>query len=238
MRSIKRWGFVLVLALALLFVMRATTNSNGSIVVSGADFGSSIGARTVLGNNTASTAAPAFTTTADALAYQTAEIPAFVSVCSAGGTGCSGTSFTTSGVGTGLEVIPGLTWTVPANTALNVPFSCHVTYHQNAGTATISLGIQDVTIAPTNLGIEAWMILGGATLGTDLVTNVVAFTNTGQNIILSGTPAAITTNHQIDVYGFLEQPSNGSASAIQLQVSTATAGDTVTIVRGSFCQLN
>lgn len=141
--------------------------------------------------------------------------------------------FTTSGVGTALEAITGLTWTFPASRALNIPFSCHLIYHQNTATAAVAFGFQDASVAPTNLAAQAQMQTAATTLA---YANVVGSSTTTATSIVSATPSAITTNWQANIYGYIEQPSNASTSVFTLRVSTATAGDTVTVKRGSYCQ--
>lgn len=194
--------------------------------LAGADFGAAIAARSALGRNAATAGAPAFNTTQDALGYQVAEIPSSVFVAG---------DFTTSGVGTAFELITGLTWTIPASTALNVPFSCKLVYHQNVATDAVAFGIRDVTVSPTN-------ILGHGVMYTNTTAstegNLVALASTTATAIVSATPSAITTNWLATISGFIEAPSNASSSAIQIMVSTATAADTVTVKRGSFCTLN
>ena len=191
-----------------------------------ADFGSSVAARTALANPSASAGTPAQSTTVDVLAYQVAEIPAFTRVT---------TDFTTSGVGTALETITGLTFTIPASTALNVPFHCHLIYHQNSANVAVAFGIQDVTISPTNIAAMGNIYTSATVLAAG---NLVALATTTATAIVSATPSAITTDWNAEVSGMVEAPSNASSSAIRLMVSTATAADTVTVRRGSFCQLN
>lgn len=197
---------------------QAATSSN----VVAADFGNAITARTAFGNNTAAATTPAFNTTSDVLAYQTAEIPAYVFVTS---------DFTTSGSGTALEAITGLTWTMPGSTALNIPFSCRLIYHQNSATAAVAFGTQNATTAPTNYAVKGTIYTSATVFAA---ANVVANTATSAVSVVSGTPSAITTNWNADLDGFIEQPS-GTASVFTIRVSTATQGDTVTVKRGSFC---
>lgn len=191
-----------------------------------ADFGSSVAARTALANPTAAAGTPAQSTTVDVLAYQVAEIPAFTRVT---------TDFTTSGSGTALETITGLTFTIPATTALNVPFSCHLVYHQNVANVAVAFGIQDVTVSPTNIAAMGEIHTSASVIAA---ANLVGLATTTATAIISATPSAITTDWNAEVSGMVEAPSNASSSAIRLMVSTATAADTVTVRRGSFCQLN
>lgn len=136
---------------------------------------------------------------------------------------------------TSLQAITGLTWTMPASVALNLPYYCHLAYSQATANAAVAFGIQDVTVAPTNI-----MSTGHEQ------TNVTAFTeanlptlaSTTATAIVSATPSAITTIWEADLNGFIEQPSNASSSAITILASTAAGADAVTVKRGSFCRVN
>ncbi len=191
-----------------------------------ADFGASITARSGLSNATAAAAAPTFSTTEDRLAYQVAEIPSFIFVS---------TDFTTSGVGTALELITGLSFTIPANTALNVPFACYITYSQAVGNDAVAFGIQDVTVSPTNIAARGYL---RTSTTASTAGNVPTLTTTTATAIVSATPGATATDYMAEISGFIEAPSNASSSQIKIMVSTATAADLVTIRRGSHCRLN
>lgn len=194
----------------------------GSVV--GADFGSSIAARTALVRAAATAGAPAFGTTVDALAYQVAEIPNIVYVT---------TDFTTAS--TSLTLITGLTWTIPASTALNVPFTCNFVYNQATAAGGISFGIQDVTVSPTNIAAEGIVQTNtGAYDGGVLV----GLNSTTATTIVTATPSATGTDYTAQVTGFIQAPSNASASAIDIMVDTGNASDSVTVRQGSYCRTN
>lgn len=142
------------------------------------------------------------------------------------------TNFTTSGVGTALENITGLTWTFPA-TALNWPFHCHIAYSQAVGTAAVAFGIKASTNNPTNIFATGELFTAAGTVTTGVLATLA--TQTATNIV-SGTPGATGANMPVDLYGELELPA--SAVAINIMTSTATAADTVTVLRGSYCSLN
>lgn len=144
------------------------------------------------------------------------------------------TDFTTAN-NTSLQAITGLSWTVPASTVMNIPFSCHLSYSQATAAVAVSFGIQDVSVAPTNL-----LATGHQQTDTTVFTGgtLAALASTTATAIVSATPAATTTKYTIDLNGFIEQPSNAMTSAINIMVKTATGGDAVTIYRGSFCRIN
>jgi hypothetical protein len=141
-------------------------------------------------------------------------------------------NFTTSGVGTALEAITGLTITVPA-TAANWTFHAHLAYSQAVGTAAVAFGIQAVTNAPTNCFAtgEQFTAAGTVTTGT-----LATLTTTTATNIVSGTPGGTGVNNLVDIYGTCEL--GASANTIRLLVSTSTAADLVTVLRGSYFDFN
>jgi hypothetical protein len=67
------------------------------------------------------------------------------------------------------------------------------------------------------------------------VTGTLAtLTTTTATAIVTGTPGATATNYTAELDGTIESP---SANTINIMVSTATAADAVTVLRGSYCQL-
>lgn len=139
--------------------------------------------------------------------------------------------FTTSGVGTALENITGLTWTFPA-TALNFSFHCHLGFHQNVATAAVAFGLQDTTNAPANI-MATGHEQSNATVFNEAV--IAGLNTTTATAIVSATPSAITTNWEADIKGTVEHAA--SAHTLNIMTSTATAADTVTVLRGSYCAL-
>jgi hypothetical protein len=138
----------------------------------------------------------------------------------------------TTAASTSLQAITGLSVTLPANTAVKVPFSCHLAYSQATAAVTVAFGIQDVTVAPTNIFATGSQqtnttAFTGATLAT-------LSTTTATNIV-SATPSATATIYKVDLAGYVEQPSNASSSVLQIMVSTSNSADLVTVKRGSNC---
>jgi hypothetical protein len=130
--------------------------------------------------------------------------------------------------------IPGLSWTFPANTALNVNFSCVIMYSQTTAAALDGFGVQDVTIGPTNLGVNTIMYVGLSGTQIDAATNS-ASPGTGVITLVTGTPSAATTVFAAYISGVIEQPSNASTSVFNIVAGFTTNNGT--IKRGSSCQL-
>lgn len=139
----------------------------------------------------------------------------------------------TTAANTNLQNITGLAWTMPPSAATNVSFRCELLYSQATGNAAVAFGIQDVTVAPTNIAVAG-----------RIQTNTTAFTagtlptltTTTATSIVSATPAATGTVFRAELAGYIQQPSNASSSAINIMVSTATSGDAVTVKQGSYCR--
>jgi hypothetical protein len=98
--------------------------------------------------------------------------------------------FTTSGSGTALELITGLSFTFPASTAINAKLDCYLNYNQNVAAVAVAFGFQDATIAPTNL--NAWGRMGTNTTVFTAGTLAASATTTATSVV-SATPSAITT---------------------------------------------
>jgi hypothetical protein len=135
---------------------------------------------------------------------------------------------------TSLQAITGLSWTMPANTALNVGFSCHLLYSQATAAVADQFGIQDVTVAPTSLMAKAQAYISASTF---TAANVPALTTTTATPIVTFTPTAITTVWNADIDGMIEQPSNASTSVVQIMAQQSNAADLLTVKRGSFCRV-
>jgi hypothetical protein len=139
----------------------------------------------------------------------------------------------TTAANTNLQTITGLSWTLPASTALNVPFQCHLAYSQATANVADSFGIQ-ATVAPTNIFASGEMWTN--TTATFVTPGVLpTLSSTTATAVVTATPAAaVTTVLNADLNGFIENPST-TANTINIMVKTATAADVVTVKRGSFC---
>ncbi len=140
--------------------------------------------------------------------------------------------FTTSGVGTNSEAITGLTYTLPATTALSVGVHCSGTYLQNTGNAAATLSV-GFSAAPTNAqfqGIAETAVTAVGVLGSTAITSATT------GAVVTMTPGGTATNYYFSIDGFIENPST-TANVVTFYARTATAADTITIRRGSYCAL-
>jgi hypothetical protein len=139
--------------------------------------------------------------------------------------------FTTANA-SGFQTITGLGFTLAASTAQNVPFECDIMYSQ-ATVVSDSFGIQDVTVAPTRL--DALGVMGTST--TAYTTgNLANLTTTTATAIVTATPT-VTTVNSVHLSGVIQQPSNGSSSAVNIMVSQSTAANVIVIKAGSRCRI-
>lgn len=143
-------------------------------------------------------------------------------------------NFATSGVGTALETITGLSWTVPATGTVVFSFNCDLSYSQATGATVVAFGIEAATAAPTNIyatGIQQITVGPPATLVTGTLATLASTTATN---IVSGTPGATATNYTVHLAGTIENAAT-TANTFNIKVSTATAANLVTVLRGSQC---
>lgn len=161
---------------------------------------------------------------ADVVTFLKAKIPSKVFVTS---------NFTTPG-NTNLNLITGLSWTVPTNTSANYHFDCFGEYSIATAAVAVDFGIQDVSIAPTNALItgKQWIATGSASPTVGVLT---AFASTTATSVTSATPGATATVYEWEMHGLVEHPSNATPSVFQVMVKTATSADVVTVYRGSYC---
>jgi hypothetical protein len=139
--------------------------------------------------------------------------------------------FTTAN-NTNLQIITGLTWTLPANLALSVPFRCVLFYSQAGAAVSDSFGVQTDTVTPTNFQVGGSMetALGTTAYGDATISNTTA------TAAVTGTPSATATIFNAYVDGLLENPSNASPTTLSIQVKTSVGTDAITVKRGSFCR--
>jgi hypothetical protein len=145
------------------------------------------------------------------------------------------TSNFTTAANTSLQTITGLTFAAPG-TAVNLTFQCHLSYSQATANAAVAFGIQAATNNPTNIFAEGTQQITAGPPATNVTGTLATLATTTATNIVSGTPGATATNYVADLYGTLEL--TAAANTINFMVSTATSGDAVTVLRGSYCAIN
>jgi hypothetical protein len=126
-----------------------------------------------------------------------------------------------------------LSWTMPANIGINFPVSCYLTFQTTGAGASVALGVQDVTVAPTNAVFTGSLQISNASIPQGTAT----FTSTTATQVVGITAGTGATKWTGELHGFIEQPSNASTSVVNI-MADISGGQTLTIFRDSYCRLN
>lgn len=145
------------------------------------------------------------------------------------------TSNFTTAANTNLQTITGLQFTHPSSNALNWNFHAVLVYSQATANAAVAFGIQAATNAPTNIFATGTQQITVGPPATIVTGTLATLTTTTATAIVSGTPGATGTNYTVYLDGTLELAA--SANTINFMVSTATSGDAVTVLRGSYVNI-
>lgn len=142
----------------------------------------------------------------------------------------------TSTAGATYTPITGLSWTIPANTAITYPFHCVISWTQATAATANAFQIQTATNAPT-----AGTLNGLATTAATAVVRATAtaYSSTSATTIVTATPGAAGTQEQVTLDGLIVQPSSSSTSGVTVGVATTSgATDVTTVSANSYCRLN
>lgn len=133
-----------------------------------------------------------------------------------------------------LVTITGLTWTVPA-LATNYSFHCALSYSQATAVVADAFGIQAATNAPTNIFANAAVQITVGPPATEVNGTLATLSTTTATNIVTFTPGVIGTNYTAYLDGTIENPA--SANTFNIMVLTGAGADSITVKRGSYCQL-
>jgi hypothetical protein len=142
-------------------------------------------------------------------------------------------NFTTA-ANTSFQTITGLSFPL-LPVAGNYQGTCHGAYSQATGLASVSFGIQAATVNPTNIFATGKQQIAAATAPAPQILATLATTT--PTAITTGTPAVNGTNYTFDLDFSIENPANDAGNVLNIMVSTAVAGDAVTVLRDSYCYL-
>ena len=139
-------------------------------------------------------------------------------------------TFTTSTTA-GLQAITGLSFTLAASTAQNVPFVCFVGYSQ----ATVVSDGFGVGLSQAVTRIDS---VGNANTSTTAVKSGVLTngTSTGGQTVITFTPT-VTTVLPIQISGVAQVASHSGTTTLQFYASQSTTADHIVIAAGSFCRI-
>lgn len=145
------------------------------------------------------------------------------------------TDYTDSSSGS-LQIITGLTWTLPTSKAVNYSFHCELMFDQATAAVVDEFGVGVTGTAPTNLSADGRVFSGtsGAWTASGVLTGLASTTPT---LVVSFTPSAITTVWTASLDGTVEQPSNATPGVFSIYAYTTTGTDNLIVKRGSYCSL-
>jgi hypothetical protein len=133
-----------------------------------------------------------------------------------------------------LQLITGLSYTLPTSKAVNVSFHCMLLYDQGSAAVVDEFGIGITGTAPTqaNASATAYTSASATTTGT-----LTALASTTPTLVVSFTPSAITTIWKAELDGTVEQPSNATPGVFGVYAYTTTGTDNLIVKRGSYCEI-
>ena len=129
--------------------------------------------------------------------------------------------------------ITGLTFTMAANKAQNVPIHCVLAYSQATAAVSDSFGFSIGVVAPTSMQIfgAMWTAASTVSYGQAVISTATSAA------AVTATPSAITTIWIAQMDALVEVPSNASQMTITAVVKTTTGANAITVKRGSYCVL-
>lgn len=142
------------------------------------------------------------------------------------------TSDFTSANASGLQLITGLSFSLPATYSGNLSFHCGLQFSQATPVAGDQFGVALLTTAPTRMDAEAIA-----------ATNTTAFTEGPLTNLTTTTPTAIVTFTEVastKVPAFIDgtvQVAGSGAATLQFYVTNGTAGDVIVVGAGSYCSI-
>ena len=133
---------------------------------------------------------------------------------------------------TNFQAITGLSFSIPAGLARNVPVDCHIQFTQATQVAD-TFGVVD-SVAPTSIDGYGILSTSGVGAPTLVYGTLAGLATTTATAIVSGTPTVATANF-VDLHFLVQQPSGTSAATITIEEKQATAADVIVNLKGSYC---
>lgn len=136
-----------------------------------------------------------------------------------------------------LQNITGLSFTLPASFAQNIPIQCHYMWSQ-ATNVSDQFGIQFNTNAPTRFDGYMVTTLAGpsATSAPQAYGVITNLTTTTATAFQTFTPTTTTVQYA-DITGTIQYPSTAGSGTVQMMVQQSTAANVIKILAGSYCRL-
>ena len=141
----------------------------------------------------------------------------------------------TDSTSTTLQLITGLSWTLPTSKAINMSFHCSLLYDQATALVSDSFGVGVTGTAPTQLNTSGVVYVSTSALTEGTLTGLASTTPTA---VVTFTPTgSLATIYRADIDGTIEQPSNATPGVLGIYVATTTGTDNIIVKRGSYCSL-
>lgn len=140
----------------------------------------------------------------------------------------------TDSTSTTLQLITGLSYTLPTSKAATVSFHCMLLFDQGTAAVSDQFGIGVTGTAPTQANASATVWTSASVSATGTLTALASTTPTA---VVTFTPSAITTIWKAELDGTIEQPSNATPGVFSIYAQTTTGTDNMIVKRGSFCTL-
>jgi hypothetical protein len=140
----------------------------------------------------------------------------------------------TDSTSTTLQLITGLSTTLPVSKAVVISFHCGIIYDQGTSAVSDSFGIGITGTAPTQANASGTAFTSTSVLVTGTLTALASTTPTA---VVTFTPSAITTIWKAELDGTVEQPSNATPGVFGVYVATTTGTDNFIVKRGSYCSV-
>jgi hypothetical protein len=144
------------------------------------------------------------------------------------------TSDFTDSTSASLQLITGLSYTLPTSKAANYSFHCGLMYDQASAAVVDQFGVGVTGTAPTNLSVMGVVEISASTFTAGNLQNLASTTPTS---VVQFTPSAATTIWEATLDGTIEQPSNATPGVFSVYAFTTTGTDNFIVKRGSYCSV-
>ena len=140
----------------------------------------------------------------------------------------------TDSTSTTLQLITGLSATMPVSKAVVISAHCALLFDQATAAVSDSFGIGVTGTAPTQANASGTVFTSSSVQATGTLTALASTTPTA---VVTFTPSAITTIWKAELDATIEQPSNATPGVFGIYVSTTTGTDNFIVKRGSYCSV-
>ena len=138
----------------------------------------------------------------------------------------------TDSTSTTLQLITGLSTTMPVSKAVIVNLHCGILFDQASATVSDQFGIGVTGTAPTQANASGNVFITASTVTAGTLTALASTTPTA---VVTFTPGVATTIYRAELDATIEQPSNATPGVLGVYVQTTTGTDNIIVKRGTSC---